>query len=184
MKTLPLARSNNLVVKTVGKEILIYDLNIDRVVCLNPTAALVYLNCDGKTFTDDFKYENNLSDEIILLAIDQLFENKLLKPKTVPKEFSKGNNRRELIKRVTLSSALLLPTVLTAIAPTAAHAASNNVTCSTPGQTVCTTVAQCASGETCQNNCCTPPAGQPIDGGGSTSGGGTGPGGCQNIFGC
>ena len=45
----PKARQNDLVVQEVFDELVIYDLERNQVHSLNPTAALVWQQCDGQT---------------------------------------------------------------------------------------------------------------------------------------
>ena len=45
----PQVRKDGLVVKELPDEMLVYDLERHRAHCLNPTAALVWKRCDGRT---------------------------------------------------------------------------------------------------------------------------------------
>ena len=45
--TLPLVKSEGLVVQETGNEMLDYNLLTNKAICLNQTAALVWNNCDG-----------------------------------------------------------------------------------------------------------------------------------------
>ncbi len=44
----PLAREAKLVVRQLGDEILVYDLDRDNALCLNQTAAVVWKQCNGE----------------------------------------------------------------------------------------------------------------------------------------
>ena len=46
---LPLSRTDNLVIRELDDETLVYDMERDEAHCLNQTAALVWQQCDGKT---------------------------------------------------------------------------------------------------------------------------------------
>ncbi|HJZ82776.1 MAG TPA: PqqD family peptide modification chaperone [Pyrinomonadaceae bacterium] len=46
---LPRARSENLVIRELDDETLVYDMERDEAHCLNQTAALVWQRCDGRT---------------------------------------------------------------------------------------------------------------------------------------
>ncbi len=46
---LPEARQDNLVVREVGDELVVYDAERQRAHCLNRTSALVWRHCDGRT---------------------------------------------------------------------------------------------------------------------------------------
>ena len=45
----PRARRDGLVIRELNGELLVYDLERHRAHCLNPTAALVFKQCDGRT---------------------------------------------------------------------------------------------------------------------------------------
>ncbi len=47
----PKAATGDLVVQYTGDELLVYDLEANRAVCLNNTSRLVWHYCDGKTET-------------------------------------------------------------------------------------------------------------------------------------
>ena len=47
LNQVPKARQEQLIVKELPDELLIYDLQSDKAHCLNETAALVWKNCDG-----------------------------------------------------------------------------------------------------------------------------------------
>ena len=48
-KLRPLARKRGLVVRELPEEVLVYDLDTHKALCLNRTAALVWKCCDGQT---------------------------------------------------------------------------------------------------------------------------------------
>ena len=49
---LPHARTDNLVIRELDDETLVYDMERDEAHCLNQTAALVWKQCDGKNHRD------------------------------------------------------------------------------------------------------------------------------------
>ena len=55
MNKLPIARNKDIVVQTLDKEVLIYDLNTHKAYNLNETSSIVYQACDGKTSFDGRK---------------------------------------------------------------------------------------------------------------------------------
>lgn len=123
MKNLPEARTAGIVVQYLGEEILIYDLTINQVFCLNKTLSVVYQACDGITFFDELKRRFNFTDELIFLALDELKKYGLIEksasiclPLTQP-------TRREIIKSIGLT-AIAVPLIASVIAPTAAMAQS------------------------------------------------------------
>jgi hypothetical protein len=120
---LPKLRSENIVVQNVNDEVLIYDLQADKAVCLNSTSAIVFNQCDGETTFEALKKDFKFSDDLIHLALEKLNETNLLAGYESNVEFS-GLSRREVIKRVGLGTMIALPMVSALVAPSAAHAAS------------------------------------------------------------
>lgn len=144
----PLARTEGLVIQELPDEVLIYDLERDKAHCLNPTAALVWKNCDGKTSVSNIAIklstETNLptDERIVLLALNQLSKVRLLAGEI---SGSKNNtiNRREMIKRVGFHLAIGLPLITSILAPTVQ--AAN--TCA------CVTTSDCTLGTDCLPTC-------------------------------
>ena len=77
-QALPLARKSELVTREVAGELLIYDRTSDEAHCLNPTAALVWANCDGQTTIAELarlleaELKAPVADEIVWFALAQL----------------------------------------------------------------------------------------------------------------
>ncbi len=44
----PTARTGNLVIQQVADETLVYNMSAHRAFCLNPTAAIVWQECNGQ----------------------------------------------------------------------------------------------------------------------------------------
>lgn len=128
---LPSSRTENIVVQETDKELLIYDLLTNQAFCLNETSALVWQNCDGtkeilqiaRTVGKQLGCE--VTDELILLAIEGLKKENLIEAATTPTNF----NRREVIKRIGLGSSIALPIIFSVSAPTAI--AAQSVSCTT-----------------------------------------------------
>src|SRR6266851_3883161 len=124
---LPLARTDQLIVKEVDDEVLVYDLKNDKAHCLNDTAAKVWKNCDGKKSIGEI--QASLADEasapvdegVVWLALDQLEKFKLLaEVPTAPAVFA-GMSRRQLMRNLGVA-AIALPVVVSIISPIPAHA--------------------------------------------------------------
>ncbi len=132
MNKLPISRIENIIVQNLDKEVLIYDLNTDKAYCLNATAAIVYQSCDGQTSFDRLKAEYpKLTDELILLAIEELQKQNLLQGR-----FENGILRRSLLSKAAFAT-LALPMITSLVAPRAAHAASclgRNSSCTSSAQ--------------------------------------------------
>lgn len=145
----PEARKQGLVVQEMPEEVLIYDLDTNKAHCLNNTAAFVWKSCNGKNSVAEiakmFEADsgNPVKEDLVWLAIEQLYDKNLLNA-DVPANF-KGQNRREVIKKIGLASMIALPIVASLAAPTSVLA---NVSCS------CTAPANCL-GTTCAStvNC-------------------------------
>jgi hypothetical protein len=130
MKIKPQSKIKNIVVQEINDDLLIYDLDTNKAVCLNQTAGLVWKACDGKNEIPMIaKYVGRqlgkpVTDELIWLAIDQLKnENLLLNSATLKTRFE-GLSRREIIKKAGFASMVALPTVSSIIAPEAIAAQS------------------------------------------------------------
>lgn len=132
MQNLPLARTDSIVVQSANKELLIYDLRINRAFCLNETSACIYQGCDGKTSFETLKKKFGLTDDLILVALDELHKNNLLEGKKI--NFPNGLSRREVVKKIGFASLVALPLISSIVAPTAANAQS--VTCRPSGVTI------------------------------------------------
>ena len=137
MKTLPKARTSEIVEQELGKELLIYDLTTDKAYCLNETSAKIFNACDGKTMFDDLKRRYNFTDDLIHFALAELKARELLED--YKSDHFTGLSRREIIRKVGRASLVALPVVAGLTAPHAAQAASS--TCA--GQ-ACTSVLSCS----------------------------------------
>jgi hypothetical protein len=137
---LPAARNHNIVISELEKELLVYDLTAAKAYCLNETSAVVFNACGRNQTFDDLKRQYEFSDDLIHLALNELKKQDLIESDYVL-PFA-GMNRRELIRKVGLSTMIALPVITGLIAPRAAGAQSlANLAL---GQT-CTSSAQCSS---------------------------------------
>ena len=119
---LPQARTSELMEQNADKELLIYDLRIDKAFVLNETSKNVFKACNGKASFDELKLQYNYTDDLIYLALDELKKNDLMQDEYLS-PFA-GMNRREVIRRVGLASMIALPVISGLVAPSAAHASS------------------------------------------------------------
>lgn len=122
MSNLPLSRQNEILVQETKEEVLIYDLKLNKVFCLNETSSIVYRACDGKTSFAELKSKYKFTDELIFLALDGLKKGNLLE--TDYKSPFEGMSRREVIKKVGLATMIALPVISSLSAPTPAMAQS------------------------------------------------------------
>lgn len=143
----PIARRDDLVIQEVGGEILVYDLRTNKAICLNQTSALIWQNCDGKKDAVEIaqgiekKLGSNVSEDFVWFAINQLKDESLLDNDISINKFE-GMSRREVVKKIGLTSMIALPVVASLIAPMAIHAqtctqdapgcTNNGMTCTVP----------------------------------------------------
>jgi hypothetical protein len=144
-----MARKDELVIQEVAGEILIYDLRSDKAICLNQTSALIWQHCDGEQNISEIaskiqkKLDAQVNEEIVWFALDQLEkENLLANEEKIPNKFE-ALSRREVIKKIGLTSVIALPVISSLVAPMAVHAQS-----CLANDSPCTASAQCCS------NCC------------------------------
>lgn len=129
MPKLPFARSADIVVQELGKEVLIYDLKLHKAYNLNQTSSIIYKACDGRTTFTELNRKHKFSDDLIHLALDQLREDNLIETDNhIVSPFSEIS-RRAAIRRVGLTSMIALPFITSLIAPKAVDAQSLDGVC-------------------------------------------------------
>ena len=107
---------------------------------------MVWKSCDGKRSVNDIaklvgsETGEQVSDDLVWLAIDQLNETNLLEDQVVVD--LKGQSRRDALKKIGLASMIALPIVASLAAPQNALA---NLSCG------CTTSANCGTNNPAQN---------------------------------
>jgi len=161
MNNYPISRKANIVVQELESELLVYDLSINKAFCLNKTSALVYHLCDGRRTVEGIRNELSerlkmlINEDLIWLALDGLKKDNLLENSERFEIDFDGLSRRQIIRRIGLASMVLLPSVSSLIAPSAAMAQSGPTNLGLTA--ACTSPLQCTSGN-CFNNtkCCVP----------------------------
>jgi hypothetical protein len=149
---LPLARQTGLIIKEIPGELLIYDSDRERALCLNRAAASVWKHCDGKTtparmarvIEQELQIEEG--EDIVALALEKLQESHLLIGKAAE---GRGLSRRELMGRIGIAAAV--PIISLVLVPTAK---AGTASC-TPNEGSCTLNGDCCSG-CCSNATCVP----------------------------
>ena len=145
----PLGRKQDLLVRELPGEVLVYDSARDRAHCLNETAAFVWRCCDGRNTPQDIalmlgkKANSTVDERIVWLALNQLADHDLLKHRPATPPSLLGINRRQMVRVLGLGAIVAVPLVTSIVAPTAAQAA----TCFPAGHA-------CASGPQCCSNLC------------------------------
>ncbi len=144
MSQIPVARKEGLVIQEMPDEVLVYDLETNKAHCLNQTSAFVWKACDGKKSVVEISklLGNSVPEDLVWLAIDQLSEKNLLESKLSLS--SKGQSRREVIKKIGLASVIALPFVASLAAPTSVLAVvSCNQACGGTLNVRCPNVPNC-----------------------------------------
>lgn len=172
MKIFPKTETANIVQQMVDKELLLYNLTTNKAFCLNPISADIYNLCDGTNEISSIAEKTQLPEEIVQIAISDLSQQDLL-----TEQIGFQMSRREVVRKIGLSSLVALPLITTLVAPTAAHAASascpgtgsggtvigefpsntNNGTtvCAGPARRVCQSCDYDRGSSTCTNANCT-----------------------------
>jgi hypothetical protein len=149
-QALPKARRDQLIVRELPDEILVYDLKCDRAHCLNKTSAMVWKHCDGKMTTRQMagllerEFGTSVDNDLILLALSQLRKFDLLE-RTRSAIRTRKPSRRDVALKY-LPAALALPVILSIVAPTRVQAAS--VPCTATGVACAGTIC-CSTGAAC-----------------------------------
>ena len=123
----PVARKNGLVVRDLADEVVVYDQERHEAHCLNSTAATVFRNADGRRSVSDLALllgaDGPGAEALVEMALGQLGEARLLE--SGPSFASEpGLPRRDVMRRVGLAAAVLLPLVTSILVPTPAEAAA------------------------------------------------------------
>ncbi len=124
---IPKARKEGLIVRVLGEETLVYDLERDRAHCLNRLAALTWQHCDGKTTAPELisLLEDELpksgKKDLVLSALHQLSQAHLLQGKLKRPEETSRLSRREVIRRLGRAAAISLPLVMSITVPVRAQ---------------------------------------------------------------
>jgi hypothetical protein len=128
----PAKRTEWLVVTELLDEVLVYDLELHRVHCLNQAAAIVFKHCDGTRSVEELAVllEREMGapadPDCVWLALYRLGKARLLRQHVKRPPEAGRLSRRELVRRVGIAA--LLPVVTSVVAPTPAQAAATCVT--------------------------------------------------------
>ena len=126
-QVMPRARKDDLVVKEMPDELLVYDLKRDRVHVLNQSAAFIWRHCNGRRTVDEVaralakRLRIPAHEQVVWLALEELGKYHLLKEKIARPETLPRMSRREMM-RLGFAAAAALPIIVSIVAPTAANA--------------------------------------------------------------
>jgi hypothetical protein len=124
----PRARQDELIVEDLPDEIVIYDRQRHKVHRLNRTAGLVWRHSDGRTSVGELarmlhaELDLPVDESLVWMALSRLARARLL-CEPVPRPIEEVSiSRREVLRRLGLAGALLLPVVTSVTALTPAMA--------------------------------------------------------------
>ena len=130
----PLARTEDLVVQELQHEVLVYDLRSHKAHCLNKPSALIWGHCDGGTAPADIarlleqECGAPVSEDAVWFALNKLSKADLLQDRIILPSERAGLSRRTAVRRLAVG-ALMIPAVVSIVAPTAVSAASVPAAC-------------------------------------------------------
>jgi hypothetical protein len=154
-KIAPRARKEGLLTEELSNEVLVYDLERHKAHCLNPSAALIWKHCDGRTSITEIvqllekSLGTSVDEDVVWCALDQLEKDYLLEEQVAWPTGMERISRRTLIRRVGMA-AILLPLVTTISAPTAHASASCGMPCVAGN---CPTGCTCCLDNVCRVTC-------------------------------
>ena len=152
----PVARRDGLLTRDLKDELLVYARDEHRAHCLNHTAATVFKNADGTRTVADLA-------RLVAPEADRTASEAVVSRRPSPAWPRQGSSkaspaatgwsRRDVVRRVGIGAAILLPAVASIVAPTPAEAAATCATtcASKPDGTPCT----CFSANPCTATCVT-----------------------------
>lgn len=126
MNNLPKIRTNNLLQQETERDLLVYDLEINKALCLNETSARVWKLCNGKIDCQEISKQTNIPQEFVWAAIEELQRNNLLEFEVetgLPKD---RLSRRKMLMKAG-ATAVALPLIVGIIAPVSSAAQSGIV---------------------------------------------------------
>lgn len=153
---LPKAREEDLIVRELADETMVYDLKRNKAHCLNRTAALVWRHCDGRT---DMKalaavlqkeIHVRVDEGVVSHTLDRLQKAHLLTERFAVPKNGERVSRRDVIRKLGAAAALA-PLVLSVLAPTAAQACSAGPGCIAKNGACSLLNDTCCCPCTCQN---------------------------------
>lgn len=144
----PRARSSRLVLRDLGDELLVYDLERHKAYCLNQVAMQVFRHCDGETTIPDMalRIGNALGmpvdEQAVRLGLVRLEKAHLLDGAVAQILYT---SRREMLRTLGRAAVVVVPLVTAITVPTSAQAASVCLPAGSP----CTGPGQCCPGLSC-----------------------------------
>ena len=149
----PRARQNGLTSEKMDDDLVVYDMEKACAHRLNRTAALVWLNANGERTVDELvllmqeELEPAADENLVMYALDRLAAANLLEEPKPRSADAMRTSRRQFVRKVGLvgTLSLLLPGVMTIVAPTPAQAQSAGG-CLSNSQSACDSASSCDTG--------------------------------------
>ena len=132
----PSGRIEEMVVQELPDEVLVYDLRHHKAHCLNRTAAFVWNRCDGRSTPGEIaemmekEWQSPVSVDAVWFTLNKLSKADLLHERIVLPQSKSGMSRRTAIRRLGIG-ALMIPAVISIVAPTAMAGSSIPPICQT-----------------------------------------------------
>lgn len=121
---LPPAKINDIILQEAGSELLIYNLDTNKVYSLNEISKIVYQACDGETSIEVLNTNHNLNKDLVFFTLDELKKQGLLEDNAQYESPFFGMSRREVVKKIGLTTLVSLPVIASVVAPSAIMAQS------------------------------------------------------------
>jgi hypothetical protein len=156
-----LARDEQLIVRELQDEVLIYDLTQHKAHCLNRTAAFIWNHCDGQTTADEIaklmeeEWDTSVSEDVVWFTLDKLGKAHLLQERITLPQAHARLSRRSAVRQMGVGALMAIPVVMSVVSPTPAAAASVPVICQAcrkKSDGVCPTTCDSNVLGTCYNN--------------------------------
>ena len=116
-------QGDRITIREIEAEILIYDERTHRAWCLNRSSACIWQLCNGRNAVGAIaaraakQLGSAVSEQLVLLTLEELLEKGLLEAGMV--ELPRDPSRREMIGKIGLAAAALLPIIAAITAPPA-----------------------------------------------------------------
>jgi hypothetical protein len=117
-------QGDRITIQEVDTETLIYNERTHRAWCLNRSSACIWRLCNGQNTVRQIadaataELGSPVSEDLVLLTVDELREKELLEPMAA-EVLPPGMTRRQMMGRMGLTAAALLPVIAALTAPPA-----------------------------------------------------------------
>src|ERR1051325_5471346 len=105
-----LARNEQVVVRELPEEVLVYDLTRHQAHCLNRTAAFVWNHCDGETTVKEIarlmqeEWDTPVSEDVVWFTLNKLSKADLLQERIKLPQAQAGMSRRSAMRQMGLGA--------------------------------------------------------------------------------